>query len=53
MSTDDISENWSLIVNLFLQIVDKLTPLYKDLKGDNAPFMIKDLRKEVTNRAGF
>ena len=45
-------ENYSVLTNVFSNIVNKHAPLKKKiLRGNDAPFMNKELRKEIYTRS--
>ena len=49
---DDPSENYELITDLFSKIVNKHVPLKKKfLRGNQAPFINKELRKAIYDRS--
>ena len=49
--TDDPNENYSALTNTFSLIVDKHATLKKKIvRGNHAPFITKDLRKDIYTR---
>ena len=49
---DDPNENYELITDLFSKIVNKHAPLKKKLlRGNQAPFINKELRKAIYDRS--
>ena len=54
MSTDDPNENYRFITDTFIKIVESHAPLKKgSVRGNQAPFMNKELRKAIYNRSRF
>ena len=52
MPTDDPNENYRFITDTFIKIVERHAPLKKgSVRGNQAPFMNKELRKAIYNRS--
>ena len=52
MSTYDSNENYRFIIDIFIKIVERHAPLKKRfVKGNQAPFMNKKLRKAIYTRS--
>ena len=52
--TDDPEKNYENLVNVFSSIIEKHAPLKQQiLRGNEAPFMTKELRKEIYTRSRF
>ena len=52
--TDDPEKNYENLVNFFSSIIEKHAPLkQKFLRGNEAPFMTKELRKAIYTRSRF
>ena len=53
-ATDDPNENYDFLVNTFIDIVNKHAPLKKKfIRGNQAPFMTRNLKKEIYTRSRF
>ena len=53
-NSDDPNDNYELITDLFSKIVNKPAPLKKNfLRGNQAPFTNKELRKVIYDRSGL
>ena len=50
-NTDDPNESYELITDLFSKIVSEHAPLKKLLRGNQAPFINKELRKAIYDRS--
>ena len=51
---DKPNENCNFLTNTFINIVNKHAPLKKKfIRGNQAPFMIRNLRKEIYTRSRF
>ena len=51
-NTDDANVNYNNLVNTFHEIVNKHAPIkHKIVRGNQAPFMNRDLRKAIYNRS--
>ena len=52
LNTDDPNENYNFITDKFLNVVNRHAPLKKKtLRGNQAPFLTKELRKEIYTRS--
>ena len=52
LNTDEPNENYSFITDKFLNVVNRHAPLKKKtLRGNQAPFLTKELRKEIHIRS--
>ena len=52
--SNDPDENYVFLNNQFLKVIDKHIPLeMKNLKGNQAPFVDKQFRKEIYMRSKF
>ena len=53
-ATDDPNENYDFLVNTFINIVNKHAPLKKKfIRGNQAHFMTRNLKKEIYTRSRF
>ena len=50
-NSDDPNEKYELITDLFSKIVNKHAPLKKILRGNQAPFINKELREATYDRS--
>ena len=54
LKTVDPNENFDFLTNTFINIVNNLAPLQKKfIRGNQAPSMPRNLRKEIYNRSRF
>ena len=54
LKTDDPSENYDFLTNTFINIVNNHAPLKKKfIRGNQAPFMTRNLRKEIHTKSSF
>ena len=54
LKTDDPNENYHFLTNTFINIVNNHAPLKKKfIRGNQAPFMTRNLRKEIYTRSRF
>ena len=54
LNTDDPNENCNFITDKFLNVVNRHAPLKKKtLRGNQAPFLTKELRKEIYTRSNL
>ena len=54
MKTVDPNENFDFLTNTFINIVNNFTPLQKKfIRGNQAPSMPRNLRKEIYTRSRF
>ena len=54
LKTDDPNQNHNLLTNTFINIVNKHAPLKKKfIRGNHAPFMTRNLRKQIYTRSSF
>ena len=54
LKTDDPNENYNFLTNTFINIVNKHAPLKKKFeRGNEAPFMTRNLRREIYTRRRF
>ena len=54
LKTDDPNENYDFLTNAFINIVNKYAPLKKKIiRGNQAAFMTRNLRKEICTRSRF
>ena len=52
LNTDDPNENYNFITDKFSNVVNKHAPLKKKtLRGNQAPFLTNELRKEIYTRS--
>ena len=52
LDTGDPNKNYNFITNKFLNVVNRHAPLKtKTLRGNQAPFLNKELRKEIYTRS--
>ena len=52
MNSDDVSDNYFQLCNTFLEVVEKHAPIKKKvLRGNHAPFVTKEFRKEIYTRS--
>ena len=54
LKTDEPNENYDFLTNTFINIVNNHAPLKKKfIRGNQAPFMTRNLRKEIYTRSRF
>ena len=54
LKTDDPNEDCDFLTNTFINIVNKHAPLKKKfIRGNQAPFMTRNLREEIYTRSRF
>ena len=54
LKTDDSNENYDFLTNNFINIVNKHAPLKKKfIRGNQVPFMTRNLKKEIYTRTRF
>ena len=54
LKTDDPNENYHFLTNTFINIVNNHAPLKKKfIRGNQAPFMTRNLRKEIHTKSSF
>ena len=54
LTTDDPNENYDFLTNTFIDVVNNHAPLKKKfIRGNQAPFMTRRLRKEIYTRRRF
>ena len=54
LKTDGPNENYDFLTNNFINIVNNHAPLKKKfIRGNQAPFMTRNLRKEIYTRSRF
>ena len=54
MRTDDLNKSYYFLTNTFINIINKYAPLKnKFTRGSQAPFISRNLRKEIYTRSKF
>ena len=54
LKTDEPNENYDFLTNTFINIVNNHAPLKKKfIRGNQAPFMTRNLRKEIHTKSSF
>ena len=52
LTTDDPNQNYDFLTNTFINIVNNHVPLKKKfIRGNQAPFMTRNLRKQIYNKS--